>query len=110
MICRIISVFDQTQSIKATAKECGCSWNRVVKILSSSGIVINDTHQIILDLHAKGKAAEEIARQTGYSLKTVQSYLPATRPFYGIDISENAKAIKRCRDRKNDIKKVPASE
>lgn len=61
MIDEIISCYEQTLSIRETAKRVNCSWNRVVKILSSNGIIINDTHKMILDLYDKGKTLDEIA-------------------------------------------------
>jgi transposase len=96
----ILKTFEETNSIKATAKENHCSWNRVVKILSSNGIVVNNTHEIILSLNEKGMSIDEISKQTGYNKKTIQAYLPASRPIYRVDISENAKRIQACRDRK----------
>jgi hypothetical protein len=96
----IIKTFDKTNSIKETAKTNHCSWNRVVKVLSTNGIVINDIHAIILDLYENGMEVEKIAKQIGYNVKTVESYLPAKRPFYGVNQSDNAKRIKKCRNRK----------
>lgn len=80
-------------SIKKTAKHVRCSWNRVIKSLSSSGEVINDTHKIILDLYESGMTSEQIAKQVGISAKTVQAYLPRVRPVYGENRSKNAVKI-----------------
>ena len=87
-------------SIKKTAEHAGCSWNRVIKSLSSSGILINDTHEIILNLFDAGMTPEQIAKQVGISIKTVQAYLPRMRPAYGENRSKNAEKIKEWRDRK----------
>lgn len=99
---KILSSFKATQSIKATAREAGCSWMRVVKILSSNGVVINDTHEKILSLAESGKDAAEIASQLSLSEKTVKAYLPAVRPVYGEDLTKNAKKIRKCRERKRE--------
>ncbi len=96
----ILEAFAETNSIKETAKRAGCGWQRVVKVLSSSGVVINDTHALILKMTGEGKTQEEIAGQTGYSLKTVQAYTPAKRPFYNVSLSDNAVRIKKCRERR----------
>lgn len=93
----ILEAFSKTQSVKATAKEVGCGWQRVLKILSSNGVIVNDVHVKILKLHSDGKTPEEIAKQIGYSLKTVQAYIPAKRPYYNVNPSDNAKRIKLCR-------------
>lgn len=92
IVNEVLKAFDRTQSVKATAKETGCSWNRVVKILSSNGIIINDTHKLILRLKKEGKTVSEIAKETGHSEKTVSAYLPAKRPDYNTNLSVNANA------------------
>lgn len=61
--------------------------------------MINDTHALILKLKDEGMNVEQISEQIGINKKTVQSYLPGVRPAYKENISENAKRIKRCRDR-----------
>lgn len=106
IVNEILKIFNKTQSIRATVKETGCSWNRVVKILSSNGsIIINDTHALILQMHNEGKTIDEIAKQTGHSKRTVQAYLPAVRPYYNLNPSENAIRIKRCRKKTDNQKK-----
>lgn len=101
----LLDTFVSTGSIKATHAECGCSWNRVVKILSTygpeRGIYINETHENIMDLHEKGMTTKEIAKELSLSYKTVCAYLPATRSIYMLNRSENAKKIARYRERKN---------
>lgn len=97
----ILITFKEAQSIKATAKKVGCSNHRVKKLLSSNGIIINDTHQLILKYKEEGKTPKETAQIMGISEKTVMTYLPAVRPLYLINPSDNAKKIKRCRERKN---------
>ena len=59
----ILESYGNTQSIKATAKEAGCSQNRVVKILSSNGVIVNDIHSTIMGLYEKGMNAQEISKQ-----------------------------------------------
>ena len=89
-------------SIKKTAKHVGCSWNRVIKSLSSSGIVINDTHEIVLDLYESGMTPDQIAKQMGINIKTVQAYLPRVRPVYGEDRTKNATKISEWRNRRKE--------
>lgn len=94
---KILEIYEETQSVNATLKECKCSWNRVVKILSSNGVIVNDIHLTIMGLHEKGLNAKEISEQTGYNIKTVQAYLPAVRPIYKYHQSENARKIAQIR-------------
>ena len=96
----IYDAFRSTGSVRETAKEIGCSWNRVVKSLSSSGVVISNTHGVILDMHEAGMNAQKIARQLSLNVKTVQAYLPRVRPVYGENRSKNAVKINKWREKK----------
>lgn len=100
IINEILRTFNRTQSIRTTAKEVGCSWQRVVKVLSSNSVIINETHEVILKMHKEGKTKTEIAKETGHSEKTVNAYLPAVRPYYNVSPSDNAIRIKKCRNKK----------
>lgn len=97
IVDEILRVFGKTGKIKETAEKVGCSWNRVIKVLSSNGVLVNDLHAKILDLHKDGKTPEEIAEITQKNIKTIQAYLPATRPYYNVNESDNAIRIKRHR-------------
>lgn len=96
----IYYAYRSTGSVRETAREVGCSWNKVVKSLASSGVVISNTHGVILDMHEAGMNAQKIARQLSLNVKTVQAYLPRIRPVYGENRSKDAKRIKEWRDRK----------
>ena len=79
---------------------------RVTKILSTNGIIINDTHAKILEYHKMGMSAEETAQKLYISKKTVERYLPAVRPVYKVNRSKNALRIAECRERKKkDVNK-----
>ena len=97
---RILEAFKKTQSIKATARQIGCSWNRVAKVLSTAGIIANENQAYILSLYEKGKTLEEIIKITGFSRKTIQAYIPRKRPVYNENLSENALRIKEYRAKK----------
>ncbi len=94
---QILDLYNEFGSIKAVSKKTRYSWNRVVKSLSSSGVVINPTHALILQYHEKGLSSLEIANQMEISVKTVQAYLPRVRPVYGENLSKNALKIKKWR-------------
>lgn len=93
----IKKLYDELGSIKAVSKRTRYSWNRIVKSLSTSGVIINPTHALILQYHEKGLTPLQIANQMEISVKTVQAYLPRVRPIYGEDLSKNALKIKRWR-------------
>lgn len=54
-----------------------------------------------MGLYEKGMNAQEISKQTGYNIKTVQSYLPAVRPIYKYHQSENTKKLLRLERKEN---------
>jgi hypothetical protein len=78
----IMESYNRTKSVKAIAREHGCSWKKVAKILSSNGIIVNERQAMILDLHGKGHSVKEIAQRVGCSESTVRMYLPAVIPGY----------------------------
>ena len=94
---QIKELYEELGSVKAVSERTGCSWNRVVKSLSTSGVVINQTYALILNYYEKGLSPSEIANQMEINVKTVQAYLPRVRPVYGEDLSKNALKIKRWR-------------
>mgnify|MGYP002707078348 CR=1 FL=1 len=97
---KIISAYERLGSVKKAASESGYSWNKVVKTLSTHGYVLSETHAEILRKYENGMNIPEIASQAGLNEKTVQSYIPRTRPLYNEEQSENAIRIKKCRERK----------
>ena len=86
---KILSAFEEKQSITGVHKITGYNWQQIAKVLSTYGIVANDTHEIILNLYDRGKNAKEISEITGYAETTVHAYLPRVRPAYNENISEN---------------------
>ena len=97
---KILEAYKILKSVKAVHRETGYSWNRIVKSLSSSGVVINETHALILKYHEEGMSPLEISKQIGVNVKTVQSYLPRVRPVYGENRSKNAVKITEWRSKK----------
>lgn len=102
IVDEIIAAFKSCGTITGVCEKVGCSHHRVKKILSSNGIVINDTHYLILKYAEEGKTPEEISKMTGLSVKTVNAYLPAVRPYYLVNPSENAKRVERSKQRKKN--------
>lgn len=101
---KIVEAYNTTLSVKAVSKETGYSWQKIVKALSSEGIIVNDLHYQISRLHDNGKSVEQIAKELEVSESTVQAYLPRVRPIYNEHLSQNAQRIKKCRERQNQTK------
>lgn len=100
-IKNICATYDKIGSIRGTAKQLEISWNRVVKVLSSEGYILNDKHEQIIMLHNQGLSIQEIADKVKLSAKTVQSYVPAKRPYYKYRRSKNAIKIAQWRANAN---------
>ena len=96
----ILKSYNKYKTVRGVAEETGYSWNKIVKSLSSNGIVINDTHRLILNMWISGKDVDDISNATRLSVKTIKSYLPRVRPVYGEDLSKNAEKIKKFRERR----------
>lgn len=96
----ILNTYKESQTITETQKRTGYSWQKIAKTLATEGIIANETHRIILNLHDKGMSTEDIAKSTGYAKSTVEAYLHRIRPVYGENQSKNALDIKKYRERK----------
>lgn len=97
---QILLAWEETLSIKSVEAKTGISWNKIVKTLSSEGIIINDTHKKILEHYKDNKTPEQISNLMKISIKTVKSYLPRVRPIYNENLSVNALRIIKCRKQK----------
>lgn len=95
----ILLSWNEHGSIKGVVKDLGCTQQKVMKTLASERIIINDTHEKILDYHNQNMNAEQIAELMQMNVKTVKAYLPRVRPVYNEDVSDNAMRIKKCRER-----------
>ena len=96
-----VSLYEQTQSIKATARHMGIAEASVKKILISAGVYETARSREIADLYQSGKSILEIAEELGVSAGCVLCYLPYTR---GSRLTPsdtiNAQRIRECRARK----------
>ena len=96
----ILEAWNTQGSIKGVVKLTGFSNDKVIKELSTMGIIINNTHREIIEHYNNGLSVEEIADRLKLSTKVIGRYLPRTRPLYNVNPSENALRIKECRRRK----------
>ena len=100
---KAVRIFEQEgSSLKRVTQELGISFQRARKLLTAKGIVINGTHEKILNLYGKGKTPKEIADELKLSINTIHSYLPPARPLYRINQSANALRIAAWRENKKN--------
>lgn len=97
---RILEACNESQTLRGIRMITGYSWQKIAKVLSTNGIIVNNTQSTILELHEKGKTADEISKITGFAYSTVTAYLPRSRPAYLENRSKNALRIDKCRKRK----------
>lgn len=97
-ISEINKTYNKTGSLRETAKICGVNWQKVRKILITSGAYESDLSIRINKLYNSGETCKSIANSLGISIATVNSYLPYIKCIYNIDSpSKNALRIKKCR-------------
>lgn len=99
---KIIEAYKECGSVTGVVKIMGLSFHRVRKVLTGAGIVLNETHEKILELHEEGKSTAAIAKLLNISESTVCSYLPPQRPLYRVNQSENALKIAKWRAAKRE--------
>ena len=95
----ILRTWNENKSIKAVSKSLNISYQKVLKSLSSNGIIINNTHQKIMDYQNQGKSIQEISEIMKMNIKVIQSYLPRVRPIYNVNQSQNALRIQKFRQK-----------
>lgn len=107
----VVGQYKQTNSIRKTASRCGCSEQKVRKILVTQGIYCTPLVDKINDYYNKGYTVQEIANKLQISLKSVKSCLPYTRGqlthWDDMDAPRSATAIavKKSRDKRKKADK-----
>ena len=96
----ILRDYSMLNSVNAVVLKTGYSWQKVVKTLSTNGVVLNDLHSKILEMIDSGKSVEEIGKTLNIAQSTVRAYSPRVRPVYGENLSDNAKSIRKYREKK----------
>lgn len=94
---RVASVYEQTGSIKETARILKMSEQCVRRYLITQGLYTTPRIQEIYDLYKRGTPTTKIAERFGIKEKTVLAYLPYRRKPYKYNQTKNAKWIKRWR-------------
>lgn len=82
---KIIRLYQETASVKETAKKLGTYPIKVRRVLITEGLWHSSTSDQIGSLYASGVSVSEIAKQLFISEKNVQSYLPYSKGQYGGD-------------------------
>lgn len=105
----ILKKYDMFHSVKRVIDDTGYSWSRVIKSLSSQGVIINKTHKKILQAYESKMPLNEIADELHLNPKTVQAYLPRVRPIYGTSTTCNARNLRNYWERKRQKAKAESN-
>ena len=93
-------IYNKTGSIKEVSKELNISEQKARKILITKGIKISsDRGNGIIAMYNNGSTIDEISKKLNLSKKYINSYLPYTKGVYNEALSENAKRIKKHRNK-----------
>lgn len=98
---KVLLIYQNSKSIRQTAKETGLSQATVKKILVNESLRKTKRSEEIRELYKRGLNVHEIMEKTGLSRSAVHSYLPYTKGLYNSDNpTQNAINIRRCRSKK----------
>lgn len=92
----IVSAFEKTGSIKASARETGIGYQIVRRVLITEGILPSERAALVDHLSNSGKTEKEIAANLGISEKAVRNFMPYKRKSYIVgEKTKNALKIKK---------------
>lgn len=104
-IACVIGLYHKTHSRKQVARELGLSEYRVRRILIDNGILSDYDTAIAAAIDA-GDSPEDAARKFGVSPNAIRAHLPYSKGGYCLaPDSENAKRIRKCREKKKGIRR-----
>lgn len=87
---KVISIYNETESVKDTVAETGLSKVKVQRILITEGLWCSRSSLEIGELYVQGLSTEEIAEKLHMTVKNVQAYIPYSRGVYGNSSSNDA--------------------
>lgn len=103
LLTEIVEYYNsKEQSIKQIARKFGISEAKVLKCLVTANIYPTDTARAIKKMRDKAMTESEIAKSLGVSVKSLDKYTPYTKTIYNDNPSENAKRIRRSRNKKQN--------
>lgn len=100
---KILEIYRRRRSIKATAREAGCSDGVVRKALVSAGMIRSPLTERIAELLRAGMPKKDIAELLGVSKSCVAVNSPYSRKSY-LDPNKTANAlrVRKCREKKEN--------
>ena len=97
-------LYEETESVKETARKSGYSEKTCMKMLITMGIYPTERAQQITRLRLMGMTMQEMMDYLHCSENAIKSYFPYTKGTYKAESkTSNAKAVARCRDKKKGM-------
>ena len=99
---QLVTLYEQTESVRETARLSGLSPQKVRRVLITAGVWTSPRSDEINRLREAGKTIPEIAAALGLTENAVTGHLPYSKGAYNSDApTENALAIRRHRGKRN---------
>ena len=100
---KILEIYEEENSVAATARRAGTNYQVVNRVLITNGIIPPGNAEIVAKLTERGYTRAEIAKELGIAEKSLKTYLPYDRHSYVVgEKTKNAEKIRHCRERKKE--------
>ena len=96
----VIDLYKKQKEITEVSKITGLSYNKVRKILITNGVWTNDIVEKIKVMRENGVSDSDIMQSLNMTQKTFNNYIPYSKSVYSFNMSENARRIAECRNKK----------
>lgn len=100
---KILEIYEEENSVAATARRAGTNYQVVNRVLITNGVIPPGNAEIVAKLTERGYTRAEIAKELGIAEKSLKTYLPYDQHSYVVgEKTKNAEKIRRCRERKKE--------
>lgn len=79
---KILKIYEEENSVAATARRAGTNYQVVNRVLITNGIIPPGNAEIVDKLTKRGYTRAEIAKELGIAEKSLKTYLPYDRHSY----------------------------
>lgn len=99
----ICKMYQRGFTVNKIQKKSGYSVSKIRKILITNNLYKDSLYDVIKNYLEQGKNIDDIAELLGVSKKVVNSYMPYVKCIYNYNLSDNAKRIKKYKERSNTV-------
>lgn len=95
----VIKDYEETHSVRKTAKNCHTSMVTAQRILITAGLWNSKSSKQVKELLDQGMTADQIAQELSLTKDAVYAYMPYSRGNYGVKQTEDAQYSRDYRER-----------